>query len=312
MAATDLTRYQVERLALIQYLFKLGIQHAQEPGPQSSVAILLFHDAIELFLELASQKLDLKPADNFMNYFSRIDEKLRPSPPLPQREGMRRLNNARNALKHKGLRPDRSDLEHYQNIVIRFFEEATPRIFEVDMASVSLVTVVRCETARQYLYAAEAAYRDNRTADGSGACAEAFDELISDYERRHGDRWGQSPFSSGRRLRDLRFFDEELSRVEKRFEKCIEDLNEAVNVLQERMRLLSLGLDYRRYVTFRQLTPKVWHVSATPSRQIDTPPNITVDQLQFCIGFVIDTALQLQVVEGDIGHPADGTEPEEE
>ena len=43
--------------------------------------------------------------------------------------------------------------------MIRFFEEVTPRIFEVDMDSVSLVTVVRCETVRKYLYAAEAAYR---------------------------------------------------------------------------------------------------------------------------------------------------------
>lgn len=209
MTTTDLTRYQVERLALIRYLFKLGIQHAQEPGPQSSVAILLFHDAVELFFELASQKLRVKPADSFMNYFSRFDEQLHPSPPVPQREGMRRLNDARSALKHKGLRPDLSDLAHYQNVVIRFFEEATPRIFEVDINSVSLAAVVRCVTAREYLYAAEAAYRENRTADGSAACAEAFDELISDYEKRHGDRWGRSPFSSGDYLHDPWFFDEE-------------------------------------------------------------------------------------------------------
>ena len=308
MAATDLTQDQLERLAFIRYLFKLGVQHAQAPGPQSSVAILLFHDAVELFLELASQELDAKPADSFMRYFSRLDEKLRPSPPLPLRENMRRLNDARNALKHRGLRPDRSDLEHYSNIVIRFFEEVTPQIFEVDMDSVSLVTVVRCETVRKYLYAAEAAYRENRAADGSVACAEAFDELLSDYEKRHGDRWGQSPFSSGHYLHDPWFFDEELSRIEKQFKESIEDLNEAVMVLQERMRLLSLGLDYRRYATFRQLIPEVWHVSATPSRRTDKPPNITLEQLQFCIGFVIDTALQLQVAEGNIGHPADGME----
>ena len=100
------------------------------------------------------------------------------------------------------------------------------------------------------------------------------------------------------------------SRVEEQYKKSIEDLNEAVEVLQERMRLLSLGLDYRRYVTFRQLTPEVWHVSVRPSRRTDKPPNITLEQLQFCIGFVIDTALQLQVAEGNIGHPADGTEEE--
>ena len=248
-----------------------------------------------------------------MNYFSQFDEQLHPSPPVPQREGMRRLNDARNALKHKGLRPDMSDLAHYQNVVIRFFEEATPRIFEVDINSVSLAAVVRCVTAREYLYAAEAAYRENRTADGSAACAEAFDELISDYEKRHGDRWGRSLFSSGHylHLHDLQFFDEGLSRVEEKFKKHIEKLNKAVKVLQERIRLLSLGLDYRRYVTFRRLTPTVWHVTATPSRRIDTPPRITADQLQFCVGFVIDSALQLQAVDGEVGHPAGGTEPEE-
>ena len=78
MAATDLTQYQLERLAFIRYLFKLGIQHAQDPGPQSSVAILLFHDAVELFLELASQTLHAKPAEHFMKYFSQLDEKLHP------------------------------------------------------------------------------------------------------------------------------------------------------------------------------------------------------------------------------------------
>ena len=312
MATTDLTPYQIERLALIRYLFKLGIQHAQESRPQSSIAILLFHDAVELFLELASQKLNVKHSDRFMDYFSRLDEKLHPGPPLPQREGMRRLNSGRNALKHKGLRPDRSELAHYQSIVIRFFEEATLRIFEVDMNSVSLVTVVRCESARQYLHAAEAAHRDNRTADGSAACAEAFDELISDYERQHGDQWGRSPFSFGGYLHDPWFSDEQLTSVEDELKRHIEKLNEVVKVLQDRMRLLSLGLDYRRYVTFRRLTPGVYHVMTTPSRRLSNAPNITLEQLKFCISFVIDSAFQLQVVEDEVVHPAGETEPAEE
>ena len=312
MATADLTRYHIERLALTRYLFKLGIQHAQEPGPQSSIAILLFHDAVELFLEIASQELAVKRGDNFMDYFTRLDTKLRPGPPLPQREGMRRLNDARNALKHRGVRPDRADLEHYRSVVTRFFEEATPRVFEIDIHSVTLASVVRCEAARQFLRAAESAYRDNRTADGSTACAEAFDELIADYEQRHGDRWGRSPFSPDHYLHGPSCHSENLSPVETELAEHMEELTEAVMVLQERTRLLSLGLDYRRYVTFRKLTPQVWHVMATPSRRLDVPPAITPEQLQFCISFVIDTALQLQVVDGDVRHAARAPKPEEE
>lgn len=150
MSPDDLNRHQIERLAFIRYLFTLGVQHAQGAGPQSSVAILLFHDAVELFLVLASEALHVKRADSFMNYFQPLDEKLKPGPPMPERESMRRLNDARNALKHKGLRADRADLEHHTEAVIRFFEEATPRIFGADIDSVSLVAVVRCEGAQPY------------------------------------------------------------------------------------------------------------------------------------------------------------------
>ncbi len=204
MSPDDLNRHQIERLAFIRYLFTLGVQHAQGAGPQSSVAILLFHDAVELFLVLASEALHVKRADSFMNYFQPLDEKLKPGPPMPERESMRRLNDARNALKHKGLRADRADLEHHTEAVIRFFEEATPRIFGADIDSVSLVAVVRCESAQPYLQAAELAYGEHRATDGSRACAEALDEVLRDYEQRQSDRWLESPFSPRHRLRAVR------------------------------------------------------------------------------------------------------------
>lgn len=304
MSPDELNRHQIERLAFIRYLFTLGVQHAQGAGPQSSVAILLFHDAVELFLVLASEALHVKRADSFMNYFQPLDEVLKPGPPMPERESMRRLNDARNALKHKGLRADRADLEHHTEAVIRFFEEATPRIFGADIDSVSLVAVVRCESAQPYLQAAELAYGEHRAADGSRACAEALDEVLRDYEQRQSDRWLESPFSPRHRLRTARLTDEE-SGLGRKLRQHIEALNKTVIDLHERTRLLSLGVDYRRYARFQRLTPYV-HSLGGSRRVLGNPPDITTDELRFCIDFVIDTALQLQMADADVGHPTTG------
>ncbi len=305
MSPDDLNRHQIERLAFIRYLFTLGVQHAQGAGPQSSVAILLFHDAVELFLVLASETLHVKRADGFMNYFQPLDEVLKPGPPMPERESMRRLNDARNALKHKGLRADRADLEHHTEAVIRFFEEATPRIFGADIDSVSLVAVVRCEGAQPYLQAAELAYKEHRAADGSRACAEALDEVLRDYEQRQSDRWLESPFSPIHRLRNV-WLTEGGSRAERKLRECIDALNKTVIDLHERTRLLSLGVDYRRYARFQRLTPHVQHTFGGSRHVLGDPPDITTDELRFCIDFVIDTALQLQMADADVGHPTTG------
>jgi hypothetical protein len=52
--------------------------------------------------------------------------------------------------------------------------------------------------------------------------------------------------------------------LEREFRSLWESLNEAQNAL----RILLLGLDYRRYVRFRTLTPEVYHVMATPSHRL--------------------------------------------
>lgn len=50
----------LQRLSFIKYLFSIGITQSYQPEPLCGVAILSFHDSIELFLCLASEKLDKK------------------------------------------------------------------------------------------------------------------------------------------------------------------------------------------------------------------------------------------------------------
>lgn len=49
---------ETRRLAFIRYLYLVGERQSRHPEPFGSAALLTFHDAVELFLQLASEKLD--------------------------------------------------------------------------------------------------------------------------------------------------------------------------------------------------------------------------------------------------------------
>jgi hypothetical protein len=99
----------LKRLAFIKYLFTIALDQSYLPEPAGAAAILTFHDAIELFNQLACEYLDIDTIGkgskqiNFIEYWDLISLKL--SQPLPQKESMNRLNKARVALKHHGNLP---------------------------------------------------------------------------------------------------------------------------------------------------------------------------------------------------------------
>src|SRR6266571_312990 len=90
----------VRRLALIRHLYRLGVVQSRLPAPLSAISILIFHDGVELFLQLASEALDAetKSKMEFMDYWGPISKKL-PGGELGMNEAMRRLNKARVGFK---------------------------------------------------------------------------------------------------------------------------------------------------------------------------------------------------------------------
>ncbi|HBX87013.1 MAG TPA: hypothetical protein DEG09_00170 [Marinilabiliaceae bacterium] len=95
----------MQRLAFIKYLYTVAVEQSKQPEPLSSSSILSFHNSIELFLQLASEYLDVgSKSPGFMDYWELLEPKLTEGG-LTQKESMRRLNKARVALKHHGTLP---------------------------------------------------------------------------------------------------------------------------------------------------------------------------------------------------------------
>ena len=294
----------IARLAFAKYLFGLGARQADVASPLNAAALLILHDSVELFLQIGSEHLDAGARQvQFMAYWDHLSAKLPDGTEIGSKEAMRRMNKARVALKHHGIRPSQQDVKGFVVAVRQFFDEATAVIFGRSFASLSLIEFVRPDAARERLgYAqkwVDAGKRPDRAVDQA---AEAFHLLLHDYEERKKQQWyDKSPFFFGE---DLQWLDSHGVGLHGDFQwdtmaEFVDKVRDSLQAMRDAVRVLALGLDYRRYSRFRLLTPEVridhsgkstvWRVgSGKPTLEA------TMEDAAFCIDFVIEAAVQLQ------------------
>lgn len=281
---------EVKRLAFIRYLYKVGIEQSYQPEPLNAISLLSFHDAAELFLQMASEHLDVtKDVQKFMEYWDAINRKM-DSDQLAQKDSMRRLNKARVQLKHNGTAPSKLDLEAFRATITNFLQENTTKVFDVDFDSISLVDLVAYDGAKSKLRSAQDLMQNGDPKRAIQTIAESFELLIHEYEQKTRTEFGKSPFFFGRQLTfETSFF----MKVEGKMKPFVDKVQESITSMQTAIKILSFGFDYRKYSKFDLLTPIVLRddnetLTATPSDQI------TLEDCKFCFDYVIECALKLQ------------------
>jgi hypothetical protein len=289
------------RLAFIRYLYSIGVEQSRQPEPCGAASILTFHDGVELFLQLASEHLDAGVQQpDFMAYWELLAKKL-PNGALSQKEPMRRLNKSRVALKHHGTLPSSLDIEAFRASVTNFFEENTPLVFGLVFGSISLVSLVKCAEVRSCLEEAGNLIQEGKLEEALDKIATAFARLISEYEATNRERFARSPFLFGESFSwRERFFthnlDSSLRQFAYQLQQFADKVGKSFESIQGGMKVLSLGLDYRRYVKFKLLTPHVTLLMDGGCEVVrlreNQPPSI--DECQFSHDFVVESALHLQ------------------
>lgn len=290
----------IERLAFIKHLYNLGVEQSQKVEPLCHVSILIFHDAVELFLQLVAQHLGVKDSIKeikFMEYWDLINPILKEKGKsgITQKMAMERLNKARVSLKHYGIPPSKSAIEEFRVNTTNFFEENTSIVFNIEFARISLIRLIAYKNVREVLEEACRLLEENKTKDALSRTALAFAQLIDNYEDKKRDEYGRSPFFFGR---DLTFLNSFFMKIEGELGRFIDTVKESIEALQSAVKVLSLGLDYKRYTRFRLLTPIVYrtldgkyHITEVQRGSKGIPSK---EDAQFCIDFVIGSALILQ------------------
>jgi len=283
---------KMRRLAMIQYMYTMAVDQSHKPEPLNMVSILHFHDAVELFLALASEHLNVgKTGPGFMDYWNDINQKL-PSKDFGQKASMERLNKARVSWKHYGIRLPTIEIEDFKANVADFFRENTPKVFGFAFEEISMAALVQTEEVRNRLLEAE---RLSSTDEIKAALKEISIAFLDLMMRFDSSLWEQNQFfSSG--IAHLRS-----SRIEqtapKDFSQFAKEIEREMQKLHEQLRLLSLGIDYRRYMRFQWLTPIVYYSAADTFEMAAERFGQSHHDYLFCYHFVIECALCLQEIQ---------------
>lgn len=284
----------IKRLALIKHLYRIGAEQSRQLETIASFSILSLHDSIEMFLKLLAEHKNIKSESfSFLDYWTSI-------PTLTLKESMRNLNARRVNIKHKGLLPSKADIELSRVNTTDFFEQNTIIHFGIEWKDISLLTLIQYDNVRQHLEKAQQALEENKIEDCIELVAIAFDELIYTYEDSKSTYFGSSPFYFGKDLSFLSSFFMGIN-DDRKMSEFIDKVRESLDDIQKAVKILSFGIDYKKFAKFKLLTPIVRRtMDEKHVAELWGQKKWTKENCQYCIDFVLDSSLKLQEFDFDI------------
>lgn len=293
----------VKRLALIKHLYKIGLEQSRQFETIASFSILSLHDSIEMFLKLLAEHKNHKSENfSFLDYWTNI-------PTLTLKESMRNLNARRVNIKHKGLLPSKADIEISRVNTTDFFEQNTITQFGIEWNDISLLTLIQYENVRQHLERAQQSLDENKIEDCIELSAIAFDVLIYTYEDSKSSYFGNSPFYFGKDLTFLSSFHMGI-KDDRKMSEFVDKVKDSLEGIQKAVKILSFGIDYKKFAKFKMLTPIVHRtMGGKHVAQIWGRKKWTKENCQYCIDFVLDSSLKLQEFDFDVNELIENNKP---
>ncbi|MGW4723298.1 hypothetical protein [Streptomyces sp. NPDC004291] len=309
--AVPLTEVTVKRLAYIRMLYEQGVTQAKQPMPMGASSLLSLHDSVEMFLVLTSDALSPQVDRNthFMDYWKKIK-----GVSLSGAHGMRRLNDARNGLKHAGAMPPVEVVEQALADTFAFFDDNVPQVFGAALWSVDTSYTIPQAAVREWTRKAA-----ERFEAGEGGTALAMlqlalrEVLAADPGAPYGtalsklSRWRPAMEGLPRSFGSLfgRSFNTDVSDAT----RGVRELVEVVEGLTEAVRWMALGGNLHHYARFQTLTPSTIVWVGNPSEEdvdrlasgLESP---TREEFDFCRQFVVTTALRQADIAAHVVRPS--------
>ena len=287
-------RHHWQRLALPQYLFREGERSLSRPGPYSGgSATSLFQDAIEALLGILVEHRGIRVggADPFPSLLNKTGEVYQGV--LDHRAPLNRLNKARAAFKHHGIRISKEDAASFCANARDFLSEICGEALGVDFWSVSLVEVVEHQRTQNWLRNAERSVRAGDYAAATECAAKAVAVYLRYRSRASGGAEGDlhdvsiggGPPTWPHRL-DL------APGLGFEFE-----MGAFFEIIKAHLILMARGVDMAAFNRFQSLTPVVTLSMAGTFggvRSGRTSASPMEEDALFCVNFAIELAMRLQ------------------
>ncbi len=287
----------VRRLNLIKHYYEFAREQSKLPSPHNFFSILMFHDSVELFLHLSAEHLHANiDGIGFMTYFKRIDEELKKlgKGKLAQKSSIDTLNKERVLLKHHEVYPNPDNLEKSRVNTQNFFEENTLIVFGINFKDINLIDLIYDNEVKKYLESSKKYSKERDLKRALEQIAISFNILIGDYKSDE-KRFGSDPFLSKSFIFHMFSQYGEINSNS----SGISSFNREIEEIRDLLKVLFLKIDTRKYLKFKFLTPFVLENNTTSWFRYNQPPK-TIEQVEYCFNFVIETALNIQEFDSEI------------
>ena len=293
----------IKRLAFAKYLIERGNQESVNSEPLSSIALLHYHDALELSFDLVLEDKGINTNNlSFMQYFDKVNEWLKNNgkDEISLRPSLVKLKDRRVNLKHKGLFPSKTDIEESKFTANNLFEELCKNVYGLDAQKISLVELIENQRVKVFIKEAINSY-DSDQKKSIEKISLSFEFLLRDYEQSKRDSFFRSPFNFGKDMAFLDSFSMGLNRRDK-LSGFIDNVKESIEAMQKAIKVLAFGLDYKKYIKFRLLIPEpIWYIgSDMPKVPLNQDAKISKEDLNFCINYLVECSLKLQEFDFEI------------
>ncbi len=269
----------------------------------SGFSILSFHDSIEMFLILAAEDRGIKKYKtfSFMQFWDNIPE-------LTMRNQIEALKDRRVAIKHRCQFPSKQDIEISRINTLDFFIENTFKIFNLNFSDISLADLISSSEVRDLIISAEKKLADKDIYGSLCDSRYAFTKLFSQYENSKSQfEYWDSLLDIGKEIGDD--YKKLVGSDIKMGARWFEQISLTTNELRSILKYTALGVDYRKFVYFDTVAPKVFFHCRKDGPGIEARfeeqeyyeyrKHLRSENADFCISFVIDCSLKLQEFDFD-------------
>ncbi len=287
----ELDEINLRRLSITKFLINNGEMNSTKIAPFSSMAILNFHDAIEILFDIILEEYGESAKDyGFMECFKLINEHLKEKDLSPSmlKNQLNKLKDNRVNIKHKGIFPSDLDVQSAMKTTIRLFEEFCDKFFSISYDEIDLIYLLNDSKTKEYLLNIKTT---DQMEDIVKNLSISFEYLMKDFEETKSIPQRKSPYKV---FKHPQLSAKNLSIKDKKLEQYIKITNENLLLLEEHVKILSLGFDFNKYAQFRLYVPNAtWIPPGEFEVNLIGDENLTQTQIEFCKNFIIECALIL-------------------
>lgn len=297
----------IRRLSLVKSLYQIAVDQSKYPESLSFVSILTFHDALDMFMQLAAEKEGVPKKEKMflVDFFQVLTN-------VTLGASVKKINQRRNAIKHSGIIPAKTEIEETATVAKLFFEENAKIVFNLEFESISLMELVTEERVRLLLLDGEKAFLSADYNLAADYAARAFFVILRTHENNK-DLSEVERFFNKDITTDLRFsrslaiafpkmelhnkkmvidYDVQLSNF-------VQNSNRNFERITEALMIVSIGVSYRKYIRFIDITPFVIVDRSSGKEEMKSAkkpgqPEMDKESAKFAIDFVLDVALKIQ------------------